>query len=153
MRQRPEDILPLLACFLRRAGRNPARVRVSDAATSALHAWRWPGNVRELENEARRFGALYPEQDCIDLCHLSYEIQANVGLRIDTADFAALRPLEEAGELLERYLIRKAIAASDGQKTAAARKLGLSRQGLYKKIARYGMTDLIAGTEAAAARS
>ncbi|MBK9775025.1 MAG: hypothetical protein IPP62_01410 [bacterium] len=41
------------------------------------------------------------------------------------------------------YLIRKAIAACDGRKAAAARRLGLSRQGLYKKIARYGMLDLI----------
>jgi DNA-binding NtrC family response regulator len=41
------------------------------------------------------------------------------------------------------YLIRKAIAATEGRKAAAARCLGLSRQGLYKKIARYGMTDLI----------
>ncbi len=145
LRQRPEDILPLLAYFLRRAGRDPARVRITDAATAALHAWRWPGNVRELENEAARFVALYPGSDCIDVPHLSWEVQANVGPRVDPADFGALRRLDEAGELLERYLIRKAIAASEGQKAAAARKLGLSRQGLYKKIQRYGMTDLING--------
>ncbi|MBU2503035.1 hypothetical protein KJ682_17015 [bacterium] len=39
-----------------------------------------------------------------------------------------------------------AIAAAGGRKAAAARRLGLSRQGLYKKIQRYGMTDLIAST-------
>ena len=150
LRQRPEDILPLLACFLRRADRDPTRLRITDAATAALHAWRWPGNVRELENEAARFAALYPDQECIDLPHLSWDVQANSAPRLDPADFGTLRRLEEAGELLERYLIRKAIAASEGQKAAAARKLGLSRQGLYKKIARYGMTDLIGGVEPAA---
>jgi len=143
LRQRPEDILPLLACFLRRAGRDPAQVRVTDQATAALHAWRWPGNVRELENEAARFVALYPQETCLELRHLSWDIQASMGPRLEPADFGTLRRLEEAGELLERYLIRKAIAASEGRKAAAARKLGLSRQGLYKKIQRYGMHDLI----------
>ncbi len=148
LRQRPEDVLPLFACFLRRAGRDPARLRVTDAATAALHAWRWPGNVRELENEAARFAALHPTVECVDLPHLSWDIQASLGPRLDPADLGTLRRLEEASELLERYLIRKAIAASAGQKAAAARKLGLSRQGLYKKIARYGMTDLISTVEA-----
>lgn len=148
LRQRPEDILPLLACFLRRAGKDPGKLRLTDAATAALHAWRWPGNVRELENEASRFAALYPDETCLDGRHLSWDIQANVGPRVDPSDFGTLRRLEEANELLERYLIRKAIAASEGQKAAAARKLGLSRQGLYKKITRYGMLDLIGAGDA-----
>ena len=143
LRQRPEDVLPLLACFLRRAGRDEDSLRITDAATAALHAWRWPGNVRELENEAARFAALHADEDCIDLRHLSWEIQEHAGPQVDPADLGTLRRLEEANEMLERYLIRKAIAASEGGKAAAARKLGLSRQGLYKKIARYGMTDLI----------
>jgi len=143
LRQRPEDVLPLLAWFLRRAGLDPARLRITDAAAAALHAWRWPGNVRELENEAACFAALYPGESLIDLRHLSWEIQENAGPHVDASDLGTLRRLEDANELLERYLIRKAIAASEGRKAAAARKLGLSRQGLYKKISRYGMTDLI----------
>ena len=99
--------------------------------------------MRELENEAARFAALYADENCIDLRHLSWEIQEHAGPQVDPADLGTLRRLEEANEILERYLIRKAIAASEGGKAAAARKLGLSRQGLYKKIARYGMTDLI----------
>jgi transcriptional regulator with AAA-type ATPase domain len=148
LRQRPEDVLPLLACFLRRAGRDTRDLRIADEAAAALHAWRWPGNVRELENEAARFAALFPEAGGIERRHLSWEIQESVGPRVDPDDLGTLRRLEEANELLERYLIRKAIAASEGRKAAAARKLGLSRQGLYKKIARYGMTDLIGTAEA-----
>ena len=79
---------------------------------------------------------------------LSEEIRAATGHTVDPADLATLRKLNEAGELLERYLIRKAIAAADGRKAAAARRLGLSRQGLYKKIQRYGMVDLIGGSRA-----
>ncbi len=47
--------------------------------------------------------------------------------------------------LLERHLIRKAVEACAGRKSAAARRLGLSRQGLYRKIRRYGLLDLLPG--------
>jgi len=144
LRRRPEDVLPLLAYALQQVGRDPARLRITDAAVAALHRWRWPGNVRELQNEAARFAALYPDVACLDLRHLSWEVQASAGPPVEPSDLGTLRRLEEANELLERYLIRKAIAAAEGRKAAAARTLGLSRQGLYKKIARYGMDDLIA---------
>jgi transcriptional regulator with AAA-type ATPase domain len=147
LRSRPEDVLPLLAHFLRRAGRNPLTLRISERCVRALHAWRWPGNVRELENEAMRFAALYPDDELIRPEHLSWELQAGGASPVDAADLGTLRCLEEANEMLERFLIRKAIAASEGRKAMAARRLGLSRQGLYKKIQRYGMVDLIAGVE------
>jgi transcriptional regulator with PAS, ATPase and Fis domain len=147
LRQRPEDVLPLLAHFLARAGCDIDRLRISDRAAAALHAWRWPGNVRELENEAARFAALHQDESSIRVAHLSWEIQENAGPREDPRELSTLRRLDDASALLERYLIRKAIAASEGRKAAAARKLGLSRQGLYKKIARHGMTDLIGAAE------
>jgi transcriptional regulator with AAA-type ATPase domain len=143
LRQRPEDIAHLLAYFLKRHGGGDGPHRISERALAALQAYRWPGNVRELENEICRFLALCPGQLLIRLRHLSPEVQTAAGWSVDPADLATLRPLEEAGELLERYLIRKAIAACGGHKAAAARRLGLSRQGLYKKIQRYEMSDLI----------
>ncbi len=147
LRTRPEDVLPLLAHFLRRAGRNPTTMRISERTVRTLHAWRWPGNVRELENEALRFAALYPQEDVIRPEHLSWDLQSGSSTPVDAADLGTLRCLDEANEMLERFLIRKAIAASEGRKAMAARRLGLSRQGLYKKIQRYGMQDLIASLE------
>jgi transcriptional regulator with AAA-type ATPase domain len=147
LRQRPEDVLPLLSYALRRHGRDPAELRITDQAVAALHAWRWPGNVRELENEAARLTALYPQLRVIEPRHLTWEIQASTGPRLEAEDLGTLRRLEEANELLERHLIRKAIAASEGRKAAAARTLGLSRQGLYKKITRYRMSDLVTTPE------
>jgi transcriptional regulator with AAA-type ATPase domain len=144
LRQRPEDVLPLLAHFLRRAGSARGDWAISDGAVSVLHGWRWPGNVRELENEASRLVALHGQEPVIRRQHLSWEIQTSAGPRLESDDLGTLRRLEEASEILERHLIRKAIAASAGRKSVAARTLGLSRQGLYKKITRYGMTDLIA---------
>ena len=143
LRRRPEDIAHLLAFFLARNGRDIRSMSVSDGALAALQAWRWPGNVRELENEVQRLLALYPEVRLVRRDMLSEEIQHADCATVDPADLGTLRPLEQASELLERYLIRKAIAASAGRKAAAARRLGLSRQGLYKKIQRFGMTDLI----------
>ena len=144
LRHRPEDVAHLFAWFLRRRGVDPAERGISERALAALQAWRWPGNVRELENEVQRFVALHGAEPVVRLTHLSPEIQAARGRgTVDAADLGTLRELDHANEILERYLIRKAIAATEGRKAAAARRLGLSRQGLYKKIARYGMTDLI----------
>jgi transcriptional regulator with AAA-type ATPase domain len=143
LRRRPEDIAHLLAYFLRRYGEGRAPGRITERALATLQAYRWPGNVRELENEVCRLLALYPQLSVIDLDQLSADLRAAAGWSVDPSDLATLRPLGEATQLLERYLIRKAVAAAGGRKAAAARRLGLSRQGLYKKIQRYGMSDLI----------
>ncbi len=143
LRQRPEDIIHLLAYFLRRQGRRIDGMSISEEALTALQQWRWPGNVRELENEVQRLLALYPDQELIRLEHLSPEIRAPRSGAIEAVDLGILRDMQQAGAMLEQYLIRKALAVSGGRKAMAARRLGLSRQGLYKKIARYGMADLI----------
>jgi transcriptional regulator with AAA-type ATPase domain len=143
LRHRPEDVAPLFSFFLKLRGKDVGRMRITEKALTALQRWRWPGNVRELENEASRFVALYPDLDVISHSCLSEEIQ-NAGTGpIEASDLGILRELGQANEILEKYLIRKAIAATEGRKAAAARRLGLSRQGLYKKIQRYGMTDLV----------
>jgi DNA-binding NtrC family response regulator len=143
LRIRPEDLAHLLAHMFVRKGRSPETVAVSEPALAALQGYRWPGNVRELENEVQRWLALFPREPVMELDQLSEAVQRSTGRSVDPADLATLRPMVEATELLERFLIRKAIGASDGMKSVAARRLGLSRQGLYKKIRRYGMCDLL----------
>jgi len=133
----------LFSYFLKKGGRPIKKMSISEKALKTLQDWRWPGNVRELENEANRFLALYPEVIEIHRRHLSPELQTGSRLVEGPADLVAVRNLGQASELLEQYLIRKALAATDGRKAAAARSLGLSRQGLYKKIQRYGMDDLV----------
>jgi len=143
LRTRPEDLVHLLAHIFVRKGRSPETVSVSEPALAALQGYRWPGNVRELENEVQRWLALFPREPVMELEQLSEAVQRSTGRSVDPADLATLRPMVEATELLERFLIRKAIGASGGLKSVAARRLGLSRQGLYKKIRRYGMCDLL----------
>jgi transcriptional regulator with AAA-type ATPase domain len=149
LRHRPEDILPLFSFFLQKGGRPSTQMRVSEEALHLLQTWRWPGNVRELENEVLRFLALHPEVDRLKPNHLSMEVQMGDSGLAHPSDLGTLRKLDQANQILEQFLIRKAIAASNGQKAMAARQLGLSRQGLYKKIARYGMDDLIESREVA----
>ncbi|MFW5836603.1 MAG: helix-turn-helix domain-containing protein, partial [Desulfovibrionaceae bacterium] len=97
----------------------------------------WPGNVRELENEVERAVALCIEQT-IDLDDLSD------GLRQHATDPAAADACPEAalsGDLkdVEREMILKALAQTDGNKTHAAKVLGITREGLRKKMKRFGL--------------
>jgi len=147
LRHRPEDVGQLFSFFLKKAGKSIENMKITERALSYLQSWRWPGNVRELENEVQRFHALHPAATVVRLDMLSPEIRTARTGRVEAADLGTLRELGQANEILEKYLIRKAIAATEGRKAAAARCLGLSRQGLYKKIARYGMTDLIGAHE------
>ncbi len=145
LRQRPEDVPHLLAYFLNKQGLRSREITISERALIALQTWRWPGNVRELENEVLRWLALYPGHLTIQFEHLTPEIRVPGQGPVVAEDLGILRDMAQAGSMLEQYLIRKALAVCGGRKAQAARRLGLSRQGLYKKIARYGMADLIEG--------
>jgi Nif-specific regulatory protein len=138
LRQIPEDV-PLLAQhfltqFCRETGR-PRRV-LADDALRALAAHDWPGNVRELRNEMQRVAVLAPGRS-VSAEDLSETVRGAVaGGDISPADSAGLHARVEA---VEREMISAALAASAGNQQRAARELGLSRQGLIKKMKRYGL--------------
>ena len=124
-------IVPLLAPhFLEQHGApaRPSSVGVSGAAMERLLAYPWPGNVRELENVVERALVLGVGQ-VIELDDLP-----------ETLTVAASRkPGVQAGRPLadvEREHILKTLRAVDGNKSAAARVLGLDRKTLYRKIGR-----------------
>jgi DNA-binding NtrC family response regulator len=136
LRDRPEDVVPLAERFL--AGRGLPSGKLSPAARDRLLAHAWPGNVRELENALERALILAGEGEILP-AHLS------VGA-------GAARP-SRAGELIgegfsldafERELIHAALERAGGNKTHAARLLGITRRRLY---------SLLASLDAAAAPS
>jgi DNA-binding NtrC family response regulator len=132
LRERREDV-PLLAehfCheFAERYGVEPKRI--TPRALERLQAYDWPGNVRELENVIERAFALSREDE-IDLDDLPPPIAAGREGPVDDE----IVPLEE----MERRLIRKALERSGWNKNEAARRLGIDRQRLYRKIAKYGL--------------
>ncbi|WP_053234567.1 sigma-54-dependent Fis family transcriptional regulator [Sandaracinus amylolyticus] len=129
LRERPADVAPLAAALLARHAPN-RRVRIDDAALTAMRGYAWPGNVRELENELRR--ALLVAGDTIALEHLS------PALRGDDTTHAEL-DLKAQTEALERRLVERALEVHGGNQTRAAKALGLSRFGLQKMLKRLAL--------------
>jgi Nif-specific regulatory protein len=137
LREVAQDV-PLLAHrFLgehcRAMSRPPAEL--SSEAVVRLVNYRWPGNVRELDNEMKRL-AVTVRRDRIDVPDLSESIRT---ASAPPSAACPTRSLKEAVEELERRLIAAALQESQHNRQQAARTLGLSRQGLIKKMKRYGM--------------
>src|SRR6201996_7009853 len=131
LRERQSDILPLAEYFLARyAQRNqfPSTGFSSDAV-AALQNYSFPGNVRELEHlierAAVKAGGLAITADLIQE-ELAREKSGAPG--IFDAQAALGMPFHEAVASWERYLIEQALKASDGNKSDAARRLGIHRR-------------------------
>lgn len=151
LRERRADILPLVEFFLENSQRRHGKTiqRLSDMASNVLVAYDWPGNVRELENAVERGVLLAPEGGEIGMEHLGVRTTTSSGdvlldasgrLTDDGSDvFEQL--LSGAGSLdaVERTLIERALDATFGNVSAAARKLGISRPQLDYRIKSSGI--------------
>ena len=140
LRERREDILPLVEHFLTvQARRVGARSIVLDEhAMGALMNYDWPGNVRELENEIERAVALGHPATEISFCALSEAVRCNSSAVV--CDLGRAGTLKYETDRLERKKILEALESCMWNKTRAARMLGLSRQGLLKKMRRFKFT-------------
>jgi sigma-54-dependent transcriptional regulator len=129
LRDRPEDVAPLIRHFARRSAERLGlgEVRLDADVLNALTSRRWPGNVRELEHMVERLVALSRGQ-VIDLETLSLA---------DTRTAEPVRGLKEQVAAFERSLIADALRRTGGNRSAAARELGVSRVTLLDKIARH----------------
>ncbi|MBC8365772.1 sigma-54-dependent Fis family transcriptional regulator [bacterium] len=136
LRERTMDIPVLAACFLRDGlpGANTYMRALSPGAAALMRRYAWPGNVRELQNEIARVLALYGEQPILERWMLSDQIFDNV--EPDEPMRLSGLSLQEAQEDLERRMIRRGLIRFQGNRSATARALGLSRQGLLKKLKR-----------------
>jgi two-component system response regulator AtoC len=94
--------------------------------------YNWPGNVRELENFMEKT-MIFCRGETIDLASLPWEVRRQS--REETEGFS----LRQAAERLERECIRKALAATRGNRTQAARMLEISLRGLLYKMKEYGI--------------
>jgi two-component system NtrC family response regulator len=138
LRERLTDIAELAAHFLRRAAA-PEPMGLSEAAISRLQAYHWPGNVRELRNVMERAAALV-RGAVVDMSDLSFLGREPMSPPVSEFDLALLSgELGVAAEALERTMIRRALQACAGNRAEAARRLGIHRQLLYKKIKQLGI--------------
>jgi DNA-binding NtrC family response regulator len=139
LRERVADILPLAEHFLAMSLPASTRKHLSSDAQRLLVTYAWPGNVRELANAMERASALAPG---------SLLTREDFAFLLDTvatapdaipANWTEL-PLAEAVSRLERALIARALALTDGNRAEAARRLGINRQMLYSRMTSLGMS-------------
>lgn len=140
--ERPADV-PLLATrFLQRVA---PRACLSAGALAWLMARAWPGNVRELKSIVESAGALLlPGQREVDVDLLrlaSGETTASepVSASLVPSPEETSGPLDAALNALELRMVRDAMSAVGGNQSEAARRLGVSRVGLIKKLTRLGL--------------
>ena len=141
LRERREEIPHLSTFFLREASERLAKpdVHLSSRALDVFSQYWWPGNVRQLKNEIQRAVALSAPGGTVEASHLSPEINAArpAHSRRGRPSESAREPanLAAAVENVERELIQAALNKSRGNISEAARTLGLTRRGLYLKLA------------------
>jgi DNA-binding NtrC family response regulator len=141
LRERREDVPALTDSFLRSFGRETGKnVRgITVKALRALIEYSWPGNVRELEHEVRRLVYLCPEGEALDSTMLSAHLLVDSASPDDKETPLQSLDLEKNVDALERRVIREALARASGNRTKAAKLLGISRNGLAIKMERFGL--------------
>ena len=133
LRERKEDIPLLVRGFLRHfctANDKPFLDLTTDAM-NALLSYNWPGNVRELRT-AIEHGVVMAAGPKITLRDLPAAVRQAAGQEVPRGVSPASSPLDLRET--ERKLILQALAATNGNVTAAAKKLGISRRTLHRKI-------------------
>jgi transcriptional regulator with PAS, ATPase and Fis domain len=139
LRARPEDIPALTAHFLDASAREFGRrfTAVAPEAAGLLAAYRWPGNVRELRAVISR-AALLHDDELLRTAHLPPEL---VAAALSAPPPSPKQPGEREGdaaiptlEEIELAHIRRVLEICQGNRTAAAQRLGITRQTLAKKI-------------------
>ncbi|NLW41215.1 MAG: sigma 54-interacting transcriptional regulator [Tissierellia bacterium] len=134
LRNRKKDIHILSKYLMDKISRkNNIRVDgISDDALEYLKRYDWPGNVRELENIIERAINLLDGETIIKGKHLPFNIR---GVMKDKV----VKELKEVVEEAEKQAIIDSLIISKGNRTLAAKHLGISRTSLYEKMARYNI--------------
>jgi two-component system response regulator HydG len=137
---RKEDIPLLAQHFLETfVAKNRKEIKgFTPKAMDNLIRYDWPGNVRELMNAVER-GVVLARTDYLDVTDFSFMQNSMLQTDQDSADSAALSvkgdvPLEE----IEKAAILSTLQAAGGNKSEAARRLGITRKTLHKKLKAYG---------------
>ncbi len=166
MRERREDVPALIEHFIRRFNVEEGKrvTGISAEALQLLCAYDWPGNVRQLENTIYRAIVLAdtPHLQPFDFpaisgqsapmpASVSQPVAVTVHEHIDAISAlhdAPVRILDEAGHLrkledIERDLIEHAISVYAGHMSEVARRLGIGRSTLYRKVRDCGLEGLV----------
>ncbi|MGE5443607.1 MAG: sigma 54-interacting transcriptional regulator [Ignavibacteriales bacterium] len=139
LREIPEDV-PLLANYFvskycREMSKEPKKL--TPGALRYLTNYSWAGNVRELENKIKRLVVLTPRKVITE-----EDLSEDIRSVSEKAPLSTVRSFKETVEELEKRLISEALQMCQQNQLQTAKALGLSRQGLIKKMKRYGIKTL-----------
>jgi Nif-specific regulatory protein len=139
LRERREDIPMLGSHFLQRFATEFGKPAggFSQQAMELLQSYDWPGNVRELQNEVQRLMIQIDTGGFVTPDMLSPRVRQVEGM------IERVRPtkgtLKEMMDQVERWLLIEALREHGNNKTAAAKSLGITREGLHKKLRSFGL--------------
>lgn len=139
---RSQDIPLLLQFFLEQLSQQQGqRLKLDSTALSWFLQRDWPGNIRELKNTLESVAAV-AQGGVISMADISLlHPEATTADTTQVVTDTGLQSLDQAVQQLEIRMIKQALEQCSGNKSQAARQLGLSRQGLLKKIDRYQLAD------------
>jgi DNA-binding NtrC family response regulator len=141
--ERGDDVVQLLHSFAASLNR---KIRFTDAAVEWIHRRRWPGNVRELRNAVERL-ALLSDSDLVDVGVLEDLIGGQLSdnaREVDRMARAILALPSRIGsklDIIERAVLHHAVEMCSGNKSAAARLLGVNRKSLERKLDRFSAPE------------
>ena len=131
LRERKEDIIPLAELFVERFAKqyDKGPLTLSEEAKQKLKEHPWYGNIRELEHAIEKAVII---SDGVAICDAVFHFPKK---SLSPAQESAMETLED----MELVMIRKAIDKHEGNLSAVASQLGITRQTLYNKMKKYGL--------------
>ena len=140
LRERPEDIALLANHFIKKFAPGGGK-NLSKKVLEYFYNYSWPGNVRELENEIEKLLVLSNENEKIITDeYLSKKIKQPEGKKGSSVSFEG-QSLKEAVRTLEKEMIAQCLKKENGNKTKAAKILGLSRTSIILKAREYNLLE------------
>ena len=147
LRERPEDIGPLIDFFIERyVEKNQRTINgISQEAINVLLQYEWPGNIRELENTIEN-AVVMTDSDFLDIKDLPAYLQSQTAAESQSSVVIPKVGSDKVSfkdqlVVCEREIIRRALKESNGNKTHAARELGFSLRTLRNKIRKLAMQE------------
>ncbi|HEV8323942.1 MAG TPA: sigma 54-interacting transcriptional regulator [Myxococcota bacterium] len=140
LRERREDISALVRHFIDRYASEMNRdiAGLSAEAQDCMMNYAWPGNVRELENECQRIVIQAEPGAIVRPEHLSPRVRQMENFLDRVGPRKGL--LKDQLDQVERWILGEALREHGNNKSATARDLGITREGLHKKLSKFGMS-------------
>jgi two-component system, NtrC family, response regulator AtoC len=140
LRERPEDILPLIKYFLQKYNEEFHKnvQKISPQVEDFFMSYSWPGNVRELRNVIER-AMIIGDGDTLLMEDLPIEILGQGSMQGKTIEGIRIPPEGISLEKVEEALVRQSLKMTSGNQTKAARLLDISRDALRYRMEKFGL--------------